>query len=161
MFSRHRGGLFCFIPWFHPYCCPARQATVATDGFAFGCVNAATAQAARLNGRGDLVFRRMGYVAVGCPVFSDILFHADVFVLGYILPCPYDTVLRWRYFWIKESVRRARRRGQTRMAAQQKSPRFHGPFYPALSRQGVKTLSRLLQSCLLQFDVTRAGGLLP
>ena len=39
-------------------------------------------------------------------------------------------VLSRRYFWIKESVRRARRRGQTRVAAQQKSVRFHGPFYP-------------------------------
>ena len=33
-------------------------------------------------------------------------------------------------------------------------------FKAALSRQGVKTLSGLLQSRLLQFDVTRAGGLL-
>ena len=40
-------------------------ATVAI--FAFGCVNAATDQPAplgyRTDGRGDLVFRRMGYVA--------------------------------------------------------------------------------------------------
>ena len=42
----------------------------------------------------------------------------------------FSHILRWRYFWIKESVRSARRRGQTRVAAQQKSTRFHGPFYP-------------------------------
>ena len=41
----------------------------------------------------------------------------------------FSHILRWRYFWIKESVRRARRRGQTRVAAQQKSKRFHGPLW--------------------------------
>ena len=45
-------------------------------------------------------------------------------------PAPERRLLRWRYFWIKESVRHPRWRGLTRIAAQQKSARFHGPFYP-------------------------------
>ena len=40
-------------------------------------------------------------------------------------------ILSWRYLWIKRCVdsRARRRRGETRAAAQQKSARFHAPFY--------------------------------
>ena len=43
-----------------------------------------------------------------------------------------QTVLSWRYLRIKWCVdsRTHRRRGETLAAAQQKSARFHGPFYP-------------------------------
>ena len=39
-------------------------------------------------------------------------------------------ILRGVYFWVRKWVRRAGGRGETRVAAQQKSARLHRPFYP-------------------------------
>ena len=43
--------------------------------------------------------------------------------------CASLLVLRWRYLWKTGCVDARRRRGRTRVAAQQKSVRFHAPFF--------------------------------
>ena len=40
------------------------------------------------------------------------------------------SVLRWRYLWRRKCVYACRRRGRTRSTAQQKSAKFHAPFFP-------------------------------